>query len=42
MKLLLDTHVLLWAVPEPAKLSASLRDHLEDSRHDLWVSAASA
>jgi len=42
MKLLLDTHVLLWAVLEPAKLSPSLRDHLEDSRHDLWVSAASA
>jgi PIN domain nuclease of toxin-antitoxin system len=38
MKLLLDTHVLLWAMLEPAKLSPSLRDHLEDSRHQLWVS----
>lgn len=42
MKLLLDTHVLLWAVLEPAKLSPRLRNHLEDSRHELWVSAASA
>ena len=42
MKLLLDTHVLLWALLEPAKLSPSLRDLLEDSRHELWVSAASA
>ena len=28
MKLLLNTHVLLWAVLEPAKLSTSLRDLL--------------
>ena len=38
MKLLLDTHVLLWAVLEPAKLSPSLRDHLEDSGEELPAS----
>jgi PIN domain nuclease of toxin-antitoxin system len=42
MRLLLDTHVLLWAVLEPHKLSAKLRETLEDSRHELLVSAASA
>ena len=39
---LLDTHVLLWALAEPYKLSSSARDILTDSRTDLWVSAASA
>jgi PIN domain nuclease of toxin-antitoxin system len=42
MRLLLDTHVLLWAVLEPHKLSPQLRETLEDSRHELLVSAASA
>lgn len=42
MRLLLDTHVLLWAVLEPHKLSAKLRETLEDSHHELLVSAASA
>jgi len=42
MKLLLDTHVLLWAVLEPDKLSANLREALEDSDNALFVSAATA
>lgn len=42
MRLLLDTHVLLWAVLEPDKLSANLRDVLEDSDNSLFISAASA
>ena len=42
MKLLLDTHVLLWALLEPQKLSPGLRDALEDSDNTLVVSAASA
>jgi PIN domain nuclease of toxin-antitoxin system len=42
MKLLLDTHVLLWALLEPQKLSPQLRDALEDSDNTLVVSAASA
>lgn len=42
MKLLLDTHVLLWAVLEPQKLSHSQREALENSGNQLLVSAASA
>lgn len=42
MKLLLDTHVLLWALLEPHKLSTNLRGCLEDSDNRLYVSAASA
>ena len=42
MKLLLDTHVLLWALLEPQKLSPELRNALEDSDTTLVVSAASA
>jgi PIN domain nuclease of toxin-antitoxin system len=42
MKLLLDTHVLLWALLEPEKLSSELRNALEDSDNTLIVSAASA
>jgi PIN domain nuclease of toxin-antitoxin system len=42
MKLLLDTHVLLWAALEPQKLSHSQREALENSGNQLLVSAASA
>lgn len=42
MQMLLDTHVLLWALLEPQKLSPTLRNALEDSDNTLMVSAASA
>jgi PIN domain nuclease of toxin-antitoxin system len=42
MKLLLDTHVLLWALLEPRKLSLELPNALEDSDNTLAVSAACA
>ena len=42
MNLLLDTHVLLWTLLEPQKLSPELRDLLENSENRLVVSAASA
>ena len=42
MKLLLDTHILLWALLEPQKLSPELRNALEDSDTTLLVSAATA
>ena len=42
MKLLLDTHVLLWAALEPQKLTPPQRQGLEDSRNTLLVSAATA
>lgn len=42
MKLLLDTHVLLWALLEPQKLSPEMRRALEDSDNTILVSAATA
>jgi PIN domain nuclease of toxin-antitoxin system len=41
VKLLLDTHVLLWALAEPDRLSDSARRALEGGEHELVVSAAS-
>lgn len=41
MKVLLDTHVLLWASGEPRRLGASTRALLDDQRHELFFSAAS-
>lgn len=42
MTLLLDTHVFLWALMEPDKLSAKVRDLLENPGNELLVSSASA
>ena len=41
MKLLLDTHLLLWAAGQPEKLSAKARQLLEDPGNALYFSAAS-
>lgn len=41
MRLLLDTHALLWALSASGALPASLRDVLEDPAHSVFVSAAS-
>lgn len=41
MKLLLDTHVLLWAAGEPERLSPGTRTLIEASEHELVFSAAS-
>lgn len=41
MKLLLDTHVLLWAAGHPDRLPAKARRLLNDPRNDLIFSAAS-
>jgi PIN domain nuclease of toxin-antitoxin system len=41
MKLLLDTHLLLWAALEPHRLSAAARKLLEDPYNELIFSAAS-
>jgi PIN domain nuclease of toxin-antitoxin system len=41
MKLLLDTHILLWAAGEPEKLSESGRTLLMTSGNNLFFSAAS-
>ena len=41
MKLLLDTHVLLWAAGDPQRLSVETRKLLDDSDTELFFSAAS-
>ena len=39
---MLDTHVLIWAVAEPARLSAALRDEIVAPHNQVSVSTASA
>lgn len=41
MRLLLDTHVLLWSLTEPRKLRRETREALEDEHNDVFVSAVS-
>ncbi len=41
MKLLLDTHLLLWAAGEPQRLSAEAVALLDAPEHELFFSAAS-
>ena len=42
MRLLLDTHILIWACAMPERLSGAAREALVEPRNDLFVSAASA
>lgn len=41
MKFLLDTHVLLWALSEPEKLSEQARIALEETENELRISSIS-
>ena len=41
MRLLLDTHVLLWALSDPSRLKGTMRDLLEDATSEVLFSAAS-
>ncbi|HLY89443.1 MAG TPA: type II toxin-antitoxin system VapC family toxin [Acetobacteraceae bacterium] len=41
MKLLIDTHLLLWAASAPDKLPAAARDLIDDSENSLLFSVAS-
>jgi PIN domain nuclease of toxin-antitoxin system len=41
MRLLLDTHLLLWALAEPDRLDAATRAALEDAGNEVLFSAAS-
>lgn len=41
MKLLLDTHLLLWAAGEPDRLSTDARTLVSDVENELFFSAAS-
>lgn len=42
MKLLLDTHALLWALARPGELAAEARRRLQDPANTVFVSVASA
>ena len=41
MRLLLDTHLLLWALIEPAKLGPAARELIESPANEILFSAAS-
>lgn len=41
MKLLLDTHIWLWSVLEPEKLSERVASELESTESELWLSPIS-
>lgn len=41
MRLLLDTHVALWAIVDSPRLSAAARSLIVDPANEIWVSAAS-
>ncbi len=41
MKLLLDTHLLLWAAGDPDRLSADARGMISEVENELFFSAAS-
>lgn len=41
MKLLLDTHIWLWTLKEPGRLSRRVQRELQDSSNELWLSPVS-
>ncbi|HEY6764155.1 MAG TPA: type II toxin-antitoxin system VapC family toxin [Candidatus Sulfotelmatobacter sp.] len=41
MKLLLDTHIWIWSVLEPARLSVRVARELSDPANQLWLSPVS-
>ena len=41
MRVLLDTHALLWALRKPERLSIRVREIVSESTNELFVSAAS-
>ena len=41
MKLLLDTHIWIWLVLEPARLSRRVARALDDAENQLWLSPIS-
>ncbi len=42
MRLLLDTHIALWALADSPRLSPAARAMLKDPDNDCWFSSASA
>lgn len=41
MKLLLDTHIWLWALLEPERLTPAVREALASADNELWLSPIS-
>lgn len=41
MKILLDTHIFIWATTSPETLSVSATSHLQNTRNDFFLSMAS-
>lgn len=41
MKLLLDTHIWLWSLLDPSRLTARVRRALEHADNELWLSPVS-
>lgn len=41
MKLLLDTHIWLWSLAEPSRLSLRVRQELKEAENELWLSPVS-
>ena len=41
MRLLLDTHIWLWALSEPARLGRRVREELGKPGNELWLSPVS-
>src|ERR1700733_3739787 len=41
MKLLLDTHIWLWSLGEPERLSRRVTKELDDRQNELWLSPIS-
>lgn len=41
MRLLLDTHIILWSAAEPEKLSQNITENLKNESNELWFSPIS-
>jgi PIN domain nuclease of toxin-antitoxin system len=41
VKLLLDTHIWLWSLAEPKRLSGRVQRELKDPNNELWLSPVS-
>lgn len=42
MKLLLDTHILVWSVADPSQLTPAVAAALEDPANEIWLSPITA
>lgn len=41
MRLLLDTHIWIWSLTDPDRLTFDVRSELSDPKNELWLSAIS-